>query len=97
LEVSAKQAEIISAAKAMGSLSLSLRAAEAGDPRSGMHFTTDIEVSPILSALTGSFGGGETAPSSSASAPTPMPAYTAPARNNKKITVYRGGQPGAAQ
>ena len=61
LEVTPKQAEIINAAKNMGKLSLSLRSAEEGEPRKGRPFTTDIEVSPILSsfdALVSTDGGG---------------------------------------
>ena len=61
LEVTQKQAEIISTAKDMGKLSLVLRSAEAGDPRTERHFTTDIEVSPLLSSFdkltTGENGG----------------------------------------
>lgn len=98
LEVTAKQAEIISAARAMGALSLSLRAAEEGDPRTGTHYTTDVDLSPMLSAITGGGSGGmDFGAQAPTSAAAPMPAYSAPARSNKKITVYRGGQPGAAQ
>lgn len=51
LEVTPKQVEIIHAAKNMGKLSLSLRSAEDGEPRTGRPFTTDVEVSPILSSF----------------------------------------------
>lgn len=51
LEVTPKQAEIINTAKNMGKLSLSLRAAEEGEPRTGRPFTTDVEVSPLLSSF----------------------------------------------
>lgn len=99
LEVTAKQAEIISAAKAMGALSLSLRAAEEGDaPRMGASFTTDVDLSPMLSAVTGGGSGSMSAPAPSyAPDPSPMPVYSAPARPSKQITIYRGGQPGVAQ
>lgn len=101
LEVTPKQAEMINAAKAMGTLSLTLRAAEAGEERVGARFTTEVEVSPILSTM---LGGGEPAPSKPAPAAA-VPTYTPPtytpparpARSKKDITVYRGGQPGAAQ
>lgn len=97
LEVTAKQAEIVNAAKAMGVLSLSLRAAEEGDPRTGTHYTTDVEVSPMLTTLAGG-GAAETAPlPTSTDAPAPMPVYSAPKPAKQEITVYRGGQPGAAQ
>ncbi|HEY9164062.1 MAG TPA: Flp pilus assembly protein CpaB [Magnetovibrio sp.] len=93
LEVTAKQAEIINTAKVMGSLSLSLRSAEPGDPRTDTLFTTDVEVSPMLSAI--SSGKGK----STASTAAPAPVYRAPAAPKTKsaITVYRGVQPGAAQ
>jgi pilus assembly protein CpaB len=99
LEVTAKQAEIINTAKAMGSLSLSLRAAEEGDPRSGMHYTTDIEVSPMLTTLTG--GGGDSGKGGEKrdiqpTSPAPAPVYSAP-KAPKEITIYRGSQTGTAQ
>ncbi|MBF0247069.1 MAG: Flp pilus assembly protein CpaB [Alphaproteobacteria bacterium] len=49
LEVTPKQAEIITTAKAMGKLSLVLRSAEPGDTKDGISFVTDVEVSPLLS------------------------------------------------
>lgn len=99
LEVTAKQAEVINTAKAMGSLSLSLRSAEEGEPRSGRHYTTDIEVSPMLTNLTGGGDGGEVSYNQNDPAmdPAPMPVYSAPAPSKPGITVYRGAQPGAAQ
>lgn len=55
LEVTPKQAEIINTAKNMGKLSLVLRSAEEPDKIDGEHprrpFTTDVEVSPILSSF----------------------------------------------
>ena len=101
LEVTAKQAEVINTAKAMGSLSMSLRAAEPGDPRTGTHFTTDVEVSPMLSAISGAYGSDapQAAPTPAAAPQprAPKPVYRAPAPTQRDITVYRGGQPGAAQ
>ncbi|MEG3617966.1 Flp pilus assembly protein CpaB [Magnetovibrio sp. PR-2] len=61
LEVTPKQAEIISTAKDMGKLSLVLRAAEAGEPRTEHLYTTDIEVSPLLSSFDGMTAAGNTA------------------------------------
>jgi pilus assembly protein CpaB len=59
LEVTPKQAEKLNTAKSMGKLSLILRSAEEGTPRDGPLYTTDVEVSPILSAIGGvSYEGG---------------------------------------
>lgn len=93
LEVTAKQAEMVNTAKVMGSLSLSLRSAEPGEPRTGAYYTTDVEVSPILSAIS----GGQDKKGQSTTAPAPV--YRAPVaqKTTKEITVYRGVQPGAAQ
>lgn len=93
LEVTAKQAEMINTAKVMGTLSLSLRSAEPGEPRTDVLYTTDVEVSPILTAITGGQG------KATQSAPAQAPVYRAPAapKTTKAITVYRGVQPGAAQ
>lgn len=96
LEVTPQQAEMINTAKAMGALSLTLRSAEQGEEVERRHYTTDIEVSPLLRSLTG------TDPSTAmSSAPAPMPAApvtstpSLPAGRN--LTIYRGGQAGAKQ
>lgn len=96
LEVTSKQAEIINTAKSMGTVNLILRSAEEGEKRVGAHFTTDIEVSPMMSAIAGAKNGAS-APANAASAPRPT--YTprpAPAPAKAPIKIYRGGQPGAA-
>jgi len=51
LEATPKQAEMLYTAKSMGKVSLILRSAETGEPRSETPYTTDVEVSPILNAL----------------------------------------------
>lgn len=53
LEVTPKQAEMLNTAKSMGKLSFALRSAEPGAPRTDRPFTTDIEVSPMLSTISG--------------------------------------------
>lgn len=96
LEVTPHQAEMINTAKAMGSLSLTLRSAEQGEEEVRRHYTTDIEVSPLLRSLTGA------EPSTAmSSAPAPMPAapvMSAPSLPaGRDLTIYRGGQAGAKQ
>lgn len=91
LEVSSKQAEVINTAIAMGTLSLALRSAETGEARMGPHFTTDVQVSSILKVISGEFDE-QPAPSNAATS-----TYTPPARSKNAITVYRGGQTGAAK
>jgi len=49
LEVTPKQAEKLNTAKVMGTLYLVLRSAETGDVEHVTSFTTDVEVSPLLS------------------------------------------------
>lgn len=66
LEVTPKQAEILNTAKNMGKLSLVLRSAETGPERDGPLYTTDVEVSPVLSAIGGvPYTGGGAAGGSS--------------------------------
>jgi len=99
LEVTPKQAELLGTAKAMGLISLVLRSAETGEPDYGRSFSTDVEVSPMLSNFSQFLEGGEaqsTAPQ--AAAPTytaPVRTYTKPKRSSK-ITIYRGTTGGAA-
>lgn len=99
LEVTPKQAEMLGAAKAMGLITLVLRSAETGEPDYGRSFSTDVEVSPMLSNFSQFLEGGQ-APStaSKAAAPTntaPVRTYAKPKRSSK-ITVYRGTTGGAA-
>jgi len=51
LEVTPKQAEKINTAKVMGTLYLVLRSAETGEIANKTSFTTDVEVSPLLSSF----------------------------------------------
>lgn len=83
LEVTPKQAEIVNTAKVMGTIYLALRSAEPGDVKAGTHFTTDVEVSPMLSNLKSFLSGSGTpggmddmspgAPSVSFPPPAPKP------------------------
>jgi len=109
LEVTPKQAEIVNTAKVMGTIYLALRSAEPGDVKSGTHFTTDVEVSPMLSNFK-SFLSGSDAPDGKAAidAPPPAPKAVATARPKttrapkkkapqRDITIYRGaGTPPAS-
>lgn len=81
LEVTPKQAEVLTAGMAMGKLSLSLRSlgASAKDDTDVSSFTTDVEVSPLLSKL-----GGQRAASTS----TRKRKTTS---NGQVIQIYRGG------
>lgn len=90
LEMTPKQSEILNTARAMGTLTLVLRSAEEGEAAPRERFTTDIEVSPILSSIAGGGapGGGE----GEASIPLPTFSSTPPVEASPKITVYRGGQ-----
>ncbi|HEY9079928.1 Flp pilus assembly protein CpaB [Magnetovibrio sp.] len=51
LEVTPKQAEKLNTAKVMGTLYLVLRSAETGETEHVTSFTTDVEVSPLLSSF----------------------------------------------
>ena len=51
LEVTPKQAEKLNTAKVMGTLYLVLRSAETGEIANKTSFTTDVEVSPLLSSF----------------------------------------------
>jgi|GEM_PF-563690 len=51
LEVTPKQAEKLNTAKVMGTLYLVLRSAETGEIATKTSFTTDVEVSPLLSSF----------------------------------------------
>ncbi|OEJ68932.1 Flp pilus assembly protein CpaB [Magnetovibrio blakemorei] len=59
LEVTPKQAEIINTAKVMGTLSLVLRSAENGEVERQHSFTTDVEVSPMLSNFKSFMAGSD--------------------------------------
>jgi len=86
LEVTPKQAEKLNTAKSMGKLSLILRSAEEGTPRNGPLYTTDVEVSPILSAIGGiSYeSGGEMSPLDDPERSDDDDIYTPPKRVSKK-------------
>lgn len=108
LEVTPRQAEMIETAKGMGSLTLVLRSAEEGDDQQETRFTTDVEVSPVLSSLPeirealDLLNQARTMPTPSATpaaapAPAPQPAprpvpRAAPKPDKREITIYRGGQ-----
>lgn len=86
LEVSPKQAEILNTAKAMGKVSLVLRAAENKLRRPlRKDFTTDVEVSPLFQAML----QGATA-QADASRRAAEKRKSAPKKTSHKITVYRG-------
>lgn len=59
LEVTPKQAEIINTAKVMGTLNLVLRSAETGGVERERPFTTDVEVSPMLSHFKSFMAGSD--------------------------------------
>ncbi len=91
LEVSPKQAEILTTARAMGVLSMVLRSLDEGDKGTGQSrtYTTDIEVSPMLSSLE-SILAGEKVIKEEAPAPVKPVVRAAPKRKSVKINVYRG-------
>jgi len=99
LEVTPKQAELLSAAKAMGAITLVLRSAETGEPDYGRSFSTDVEVSPMLSNFSKFLEGNAPKSSTPQAAVKAAPVYTPPRRMKKssKITVYRGTTGTAAQ
>ena len=84
LEASPKQVEILTAGMAMGSLSLTLRSlANDADETGESSYTTDIEVSPLLSRLNGGRANNKTASGGTkkkASSPSQV------------IKIYRGGE-----
>jgi len=98
LEVSPKNAEKLYTAKAMGQLSLTLRSARTSsdtDEKQRVKFTTDVEVSPMLSNFDQLINGRKKATASAprqTSAPRPSPTrYRAPAPAQKKqLSIYRG-------
>jgi len=102
LEVSSKDAEKLQTAKAMGRLSLVLRSAEnALQKDNRLKFTTDVEVSPMLSHFDEFLRGFPKAPVRSAKGSNPRPQRTAPrpavqrsakiaAPVPQQITIFRG-------
>jgi len=59
LEVTPKQAEKLNTAKVMGTLYLVLRSAETGEIATKASFTTDVEVSPLLSSFKDFMSGSD--------------------------------------
>jgi len=59
LEVTPKQAEKLNTAKVMGTLYLVLRSAETGEIATKTSFTTDVEVSPLLSSFKDFMSGAD--------------------------------------
>ena len=100
LEVSPKDAEKLQTAKVMGKLSLVLRAVRGADKDDRkLKYTTDVEVSPLLSnfdkVLSGGQGQTTLAPRAQAPVQTraPRPVYVAPAApapKKKQLSIYRG-------
>jgi len=107
LEVSPKNAEKLQTAKAMGQLSLVLRAAENNPTDTTREmYTTDVEVSPLLSNFEAFLSGPKAVPSATApaqpraSAPAPTRRAPAPVFKKQKkslqsqppqpLTIYRG-------
>jgi len=72
LEVTPKQAEKLNTAKVMGTLYLVLRSAETGEIAAKTSFTTDVEVSPLLSSFKDFMSGTDPR-----TAPDAAPASTA--------------------
>jgi Flp pilus assembly protein CpaB len=96
LEVSPREAEMISVSSRMGDLSLVLRSLALDEESDRKNtFTTDLEVSPSLLTL---FRGDTSDEPIAKSAPAPVVSSPQPAKTLKKrspkhqITVYRGGQ-----
>lgn len=100
LEVTPKEAEKLQTAKAMGKLSLVLRSVrgESNDNRK-LKFTTDVEVSPMLSNFDEFISGGRNKtvrkPKTTAKAIPPRPVYKAPIYKappapKKQLSIYRG-------
>lgn len=92
LEVTPKDAEKLQTAKAMGQLSLVLRASRGNSKyKNRVKFTTDVEVSPMLSNLQQLINGPKKK-STSKRRSAPRPVYRAPvaAPAPKQITIYRG-------
>jgi pilus assembly protein CpaB len=101
LEVSSKDAEKLQTAKAMGQISLVLRSAETlpTDIKREM-YTTDVEVSPLLSNFENFISGAKsktttTPQSAKPQAQAPAPVYRAPKRQPQKqtpqpLSIYRG-------
>jgi len=101
LEVNPKQAEKINTAKMMGKLSLVLRSAEQGADRDpAARFTTDVEVSPLLSNFKSFMAGtdprdpkiAQPAPAQAASN-TPPPKKTAPPKPARKKAAVAQARP----
>ncbi len=97
LEVSPKQAEILNTAKAMGTLSLTLRSAE-NKPRAVPRndFTTDVEVSPFLQTISKTAATRTKAAAARRIAARRAASRRAAARKSssekstRQITIYRG-------
>ncbi len=88
LEVTPRQAEVISVSARMGDLSLVLRSLALDEQLDKeTSFTTDLEVSPSLLTLF----RGEASDTPAASAPMPVIASSQPS-HKRRITIYRGSQ-----
>ncbi len=89
LEASPRQAEILYTANAMGKLSMVLRSAELGRPEYGRGYSTDLDVSPILSNFKPALKNEV--------AQEPVETHTPTKTAANRITVYRGVQTRAVQ
>lgn len=100
LELTPKQAEIVTTAVSMGTLSLFLRSLERGaDEGPPTSYTTDVEVSPFLSNIVKIIEARKPPPPplpiampfESDIAPLPRDAVAAPAAKEKPVKMFLGG------
>ncbi len=92
LEVTAKQAEILTVARTMGKISLVLRSLEDNaDHTMPSSFTTDVEVSPFTRKLFSSATGRKVAPVVPIRGSSSMKTFSTTAGKRKTVKIYRGG------
>ncbi len=93
LELTPKQAEMVTTAKTMGKMSLILRSLEEGGSKEGpLTFTTDVEVSPFLKNFDSIIQ--DLMPASEAAVSRPVRAGTQKVKKKEKartITIFRAG------
>ncbi|MDH5748092.1 MAG: Flp pilus assembly protein CpaB [Rhodospirillales bacterium] len=100
LEVTPREVQLLSIARQMGTLSLSLRslALEPVSSQAAVPYSSDMEVSPALMGLYGFSGGAQRrAPQSTTTESKQEKSVPVTRSSNRSITVYRGANPSTVE